>query len=460
MKKPLTFIKFLLFFSTSFSAFSYSMEELKSAMLENNPELNKLNQEYKQSQLDVKDAYAGLGPTVDMQISGTYMLNPPVDAIYINVDEIMDSIQWPTGIKPAGSGQHIKIYDGMENTLYNFQLSLTQPIFTWGKLENAVKLYKQIAEIKQTQILSVQQQMETELETRLLSLYYLNNILQILEEEKEYAKRMVETSENAEKSGMLLHQDVVDARIQAKELDIAQQDVTEQINNQLLELERKTGIENLNLDSIEYDFDESVITEIMNLDRNLVQENALSGNQLSIKMLTQLQQVQETAEKIAKGYVNWKPDIALQATAGYSGSRAPFIEPNWRRKDDYSANISIGIRTTIWDGGKKLHDVSRKITETKIADINKLDARSTIKQTLNSQWNTADVCTMKIEYQELKIESANAKIEHQQLMYNSGYGSETDLLTAKIEKCNQQIEKEKQNLSRAVACLTIRFLNK
>jgi len=459
MKKNFLLIKTILFLSATFPAFSYSMEELKSAMMENNPELNKLEEEYKQAQLDVKDAKAGLGPTVDMQLSGTYMLNPPVDAIYINVDEIIDAIQWPTGVKPSGSGQYVKVYDGMENTLYNFQLSLTQPVFTWGKLENAVKLYKQIAEIKQTQILSVQQQMETELETRLISLHYLKNILDILDEEKIYAQRLVETSENAEKSGMLLHQDVVDARIKAKELEIAQQDVTEQINNQLLELERKTGIEKLSLDSIECEYDENMISQIMALDRDKVQENALSGNQLSIKMLTQLQEVQETAEKIAKGYVNWKPDVALQASAGYAGSRFPFVEPNWRRKDDYSVNVSIGIKTTIWDGGKKLHDVSRKITETNIADINKLDARSTIKQTLNSQWNTADVCTMKIEYQELKIESANAKIDHQQLMYNSGYGSETDLLTAKIEKCNQQIEKEKQNLSRAVACLTIRYLN-
>ena len=67
---------------------------------------------------------------------------------------------------------------------------------------------------------------------------------------------------------------------------------------------------------------------------------------------------------------------------------------------------------------------------------------------------------MKIEYQALKIESATAKIEQKQQMYESGYGSETDVLSAKIERCNAQIELEQQNLSRAAACLTIDFLRK
>lgn len=441
---------------------NYTLDTLLTATNQNHPELLKLQEEYRRSLLDVKDARAGLGPSIDLQVSGTYMVNPPVDAIYLNVDEIVNSIQW-NGIKPQTRGQRIKIYDGMENTLYNFQLSLTQPIFTWGKITNAVKLYKQISEIKQTQITQQTSQLETELKTRLISIYYLNRILEIINGEQTYAARMIEVSENAEKSGMLLHQDLVDTKIQAKELEIAKQDLIEQMNDQLLELERITGIENLSFEKINYDFVselEESFDALMNCDSSQLEEEVLSGNQSSIKMLTQLQEVSKTAEKIAKGYENWKPDFALQMSGGYSGSRVPLFEPNWRRKDDYSLNISIGLKTTIWDGGKKLRDVSRKTSEAKTADINKLDARSTISKTFNSQWNAAQVCTMKIEYQDLKIESATAKINQKQVMYESGYGSETDVLSVKIERCNAQIEKEKQALSRAAACLTIEYLRK
>ena len=100
------------------------------------------------------------------------------------------------------------------------------------------------------------------------------------------------------------------------------------------------------------------------------------------------------------------------------------------------------------------------MSEVETAQINKEDARSTLSKTFNEQWNNAQVCTMKIEYQDLKIESADSKIAQKQQMYESGYGSETDVLSAKIERSNAQIEKEKQALSRATACLTIEYLMK
>lgn len=441
---------------------SFTLDTLLSATTQNHPELLKLQEEYKRSLLDVQDAWWSLGPTVDLQASGTYMVNPPIGAMYVNTDDIINAIQW-NGQKPRNSGQRIKIYDGMENTLYNFQLDVTQPIFTWGKITNAIKLYRQVSSIKLSQITQQTGQLETELKTRLLALYYLNRILEIMEEEQAYADRMVETSENAEKAGMVIHQDVVDAKIQAKELEIAKQDVIEKINDQLLELKRITGLSDLAFEDINYDFIPELTESfdaLLATDQAEVEAQVLSGNQSSIKMLTQLEEVSETAEKIARGYENWKPDLALQVSGGYSGSRFPLFEPNWRRKDDYSINISVGIKTTIWDGGKKVRDVSRKASEKESSEINKNDARSTISKTFNSQWNATQVCTMKIEYQDLKIESASAKIEQKQMMYESGYGSETDLLSAKIERCNAQIEKEQQTLARATACLTIEYLKK
>ena len=439
---------------------TYTLDTLLIATEHSHPELLKLQEEYHRSKLDLKDALAGMGPTVDLQLSGTYMTKPPIDDITINVDNIIDAIEW-NGLKPAKRGQYIKLYDGMENTLYNFQLSLTQPIFTWGKITNAIKLYKQISEIKETQITQQTAQLSTELKTRVLSLYYLNKILEILDEEQDYIDRMVEVSENAEKTGMLLHQDVVDAKIQAKELEIAKQDLQEQMNDLLLELRRTTGIEDLSSHNINYDFVPELVESfntLLSQNQEELENEILSGNQSAIKLITKLQEVSQTAEKIARGYENWKPDIAFQMSGAYSGSRFPVLESNWQRKDDYSLNISIGIKTTIWDGGKKVRDVSRKVSEVKTAEINKIDTRSTISKTFNSQWNAAQVCSMKIEYQDLKIESANSKINQKQIMYESGYGSETDVLSAKIECCNAQIEKERQALSLAVACLTIEYL--
>ena len=177
---------------------------------------------------------------------------------------------------------------------------------------------------------------------------------------------MVKVSEDAEKVGMLLHQEVVDAKLQAKELEIAKQDLLEQIKDQLLELNRITGLENLKLEEINFDFVpalEADFDTLLNMDISQLEAEVLSGNQSSIKILTQMESVSKTAEKISRGSENWKPDLAFQMSGSVSDSRVPFIQEGWEDKTDYSLNISIGLKTTIWDGGKKLRDVSRKVSE-------------------------------------------------------------------------------------------------
>ena len=64
MKKRLILISLQLLFLGTISVsrnplFAYTFEELKNAMISNNPEILKLEQEYVQSNLDYKDAVAG-----------------------------------------------------------------------------------------------------------------------------------------------------------------------------------------------------------------------------------------------------------------------------------------------------------------------------------------------------------------------------------------------------------------
>nr|MCR4789493.1 TolC family protein [Treponemataceae bacterium] len=45
-----------------------------------NNELKNLREEYAQALVDVKNAKAGIGPTLDLTVSATYMTNPMIDA--------------------------------------------------------------------------------------------------------------------------------------------------------------------------------------------------------------------------------------------------------------------------------------------------------------------------------------------------------------------------------------------
>ncbi len=440
----------------------YSADEVKNLLLQNNPDILTAKEEYRRSLLDVSDARAGFGPTIDFQVSGTYMMNPAVGPVSVNVDEIINAIQWPSGIKPSSTGQYITVYDGMENTLYSFQLTATQPLYTWGKLTSALKLYEEVSEIKGLNVSVSTKKLLSEADVRLATLYYLGEIKKILAEENEYASRLVSLSERAQKNGMLLGQDIIESRIKAKQLDMAVRGIDEQIFSQELELRRMTSCQELSAESIEYSGsagEEKFWERISSLDREELLARSIGEGNENIMMLSLLDNVNELTTKIAKSSVYWKPDVAMQMTLGYGGSRIPLAEPNWRRKDEYSLNLSIGIRTTVWDGGKKLNDVQRKISAQESNSINRAQAVASISQTLSEQWNKFDLASLNIDYGRLKIKACESRIKQKETLFKSGYGSEAELLDAKIEWCNERIELLKQQLNMTIAAHMIDYFN-
>ena len=465
-----TFIKYFLFLILLNNFFSfifcqtenenlkYTKEELISELKNKNNELQILNQEYQQSLIDVKNAKAGLGPTVDMTVSGTYFLNPPIDSIVLNVDDILNSIDWPDGMNVNSNGQYLTLFDGMENTFYSFQLEVTQPIYTWGKIKTAIKLYEKISEVKLLQINSKEKQLKAELDTRLVSLIYLSKIKSLLQTQDEYATRLVKFSEDAQRNGILLQQDVLEAKISAQQINIAQQEVEEQFYNVLLGVQKLTDNQNLTLENIDFTPDENKFYEFANQNRNELLEKATSKTQETFLILSNLEQISKYTTDIAQASVYWKPDFALKMSLGYGGSRFPFIETDWFRQDDYTTNFTVALKTTVWDGGKKLNEIKKSQSKEITATINYEDALISIKQKLQEQFNVIDLALSKIEYQKLKLETLDSKIKQQEQLFNSGYGSEKDLLQAKIDRTTAQIELEQNKLSLAGAYYTAKFI--
>lgn len=437
---------------------SYTIDELSNQLKINNSELKILNQEYQQSLIDVKNAKAGLGPTIDLTVAGTYFLNPPIDSIVLNVDDILNSITWPDSMDIKPTGQYLTLYDGMENTFYSFQLDVTQPIYTWGKLKNAIKLYEKISEIKQLQISSKEKQLQTELNTRIVSLFYLSQIETLLNTQDEYANRLVKISEDAQKNGILLEQDVLEAKISAQQINITQQEIKEQFYNLLLSIQKMTGNQNLELANINFTPNENIFYEFANRNRDELFSKALNTTQDTFLILENLEQISQYTTKIAQASVYWKPDFALKLSLGYGGSRFPFLEKDWFRQNDYTTNFTLALKTTVWDGGKKINEIKKSKSKEEIAGVNYDDAVLSIKQKLQEQFNVIDLALSKIEYQKLKLQTLDSKIKQQEQLFNSGYGSEQELLQTKIERNTAQIELEQNKLTLAGACSTAAFL--
>ncbi|WP_320847504.1 TolC family protein, partial [Bullifex sp.] len=421
MKKFIFFIVVLLISNTIFATETYNYDSLASSLRLNNTKLQAAYQDVVQAKLDTKDAKANYHPTIDLTVSGSYIINP-IGPITVNASEL--------GLP---YNQYITLYKGMENTLYQTSLSLQQPIFTWGKISNGVKALKEVESVRSLQLTDTENQLNAELKSRLSAIYYMDDIISLLNEQKSYADRLVELAHAAQEQGIMLAQEVKENEINALQVDVTLSEISAQYSSNLTALRTMTGLLDLTREDISYIPDEESFYSLAKEDRNALIKSATSQSQPTLQMLTHMQSAMEYSEKVSKASVYWKPDFALQVSASYGGSRLPLVETDWYRQDDYSGMVTVAFKTTIWDGGKALNNIKRSESNVANAVISRDEAINTIITTLSEQFANQDMAIAKISYLDLKEETLVSKVEQKILLQSYGNASEADVLNAKIE---------------------------
>ena len=446
MKKFIFFIVVLLISNTLFATETYNYDSLASSLRLNNTKLQAAYQDVVQAKLDTKDAKANYHPTIDLTVSGSYIINP-IGPITVNASEL--------GLP---YNQYITLYKGMENTLYQTSLSLQQPIFTWGKISNGVKALKEVESVRSLQLTDTENQLNAELKSRLSAIYYMDDIISLLNEQKSYADRLVELAHAAQEQGIMLAQEVKENEINALQVDVTLSEINAQYSSNLTALRTMTGLLDLTREDISYIPDEESFYSLAKEDRNALIKSATSQSQPTLQMLSHMQSAMEYSEKVSKASVYWKPDFALQVSASYGGSRLPLVETDWYRQDDYNGMVTVAFKTTVWDGGKALNNIKRSESNVANAIISRDEAINTIITTLSEQFANQDMAIAKISYLDLKEETLVSKVEQKTLLQSYGNASEADVLNAKIELTTCRLERLQEKLKLSQASYLIEYL--
>ena len=446
MKKLSLFIIVLLISNTLFATETYNYDSLASSLRLNNTKLQAAYQDVVQAKLDTKDAKANYHPNIDLTVSGSYIINP-IGPITVNASEL--------GLP---YNQYITLYKGMENTLYQTSLSLQQPIFTWGKISNGVKALKEVESVRSLQLTDTENQLNAELKSRLSAIYYMDDIISLLNEQKSYADRLVELAHAAQEQGIMLAQEVKENEINALQVDVTLSEINAQYSSNLTALRTMTGLLDLTREDISYIPDEESFYSLAKEDRNALIKSATSQSQPTLQMLSHMQSAMEYSEKVSKASVYWKPDFALQVSASYGGSRLPLVETDWYRQDDYNGMVTVAFKTTVWDGGKALNNIKRSESNVANAVISRDEAINTIITTLSEQFANQDMAIAKISYLDLKEETLVSKVEQKILLQSYGNASEADVLNAQIELTTCRLERLQEKLKLAQASYLIEYL--
>ena len=435
---------------------SYTFDSLKTSMRSGNAELRKATETYNQSLLDVKDAKANYQPQISLLLSGTYMPNPPIGKTTIGVDEL--SSQLGVTIPGSASGEYVTLYKGMDSLYYNAGLTITQPIFTWGKIPKSVALYSEIANIRALSLEDSADKLSVELKTRLTAKCYMDELFTLISETKDKADELVEVSQDAYDNGMLLKEDVTKAKISALEIDVKEQELKKQYSDNLKSLQTITANDDIDGTNIDYTVNEDEINAIASLDHDDVISLVTRSDSATISMLRGQTRAYELKKEIAEASLYWKPDFALQVSLTYGGSAMPLIEKNWYRANDYGLYLTFAISTTVWDGGVKLNDVKRAASEIEGTKADYDSAVDQLTETAEENLSQIELSLVKLEYYDLKLEEAEERLDLLNRQYEGGMISKTDVLSQEIEVLTEKMTIIQEKVTLSQAAYTIAYL--
>lgn len=454
-KKAMLVLSFMALLAAPLAAQdTVTYEDLSNALSFNNTTLLAAMEDYRTAGIDVKDAKSSYHPQISYTVAGSYVYQH--QPMSINENDARDMMN---NIYP-GIGNIISDPIDLTNMLsvnapyLNASVSLVQPIYTWGKVTSSVKMYEEIESARALQIGDTEAQLDAQLKAYLSSLYYLDQILVLLDSIQQDADELVTIAEQSSSTGVLLQQDVASARVSASQIALSKTQVESQIQNITTALETMTGIDNLDLTVIDYTPDEAWFAEIANADRAQLELMATGNSQASIQMLDHMTAAAGYAQNAAKGSMYVVPDIALSVSADYT---APLTD-RFADESAWGVTVAVALQGTIWDGGQRSNDRQRAESAVSSAQITRTEAVNTIKTTLNENLGNIDIALANIEYQKANIELLQSELELEQSRFDLGASSRQDILEKRIELGQAQVEIITQKMSLAASCFTVDYL--
>ena len=455
------FRKFLLYTMLAASACTLNaaagdtltFNDLVASLEDNNTTLLQSIEDYRTSSLDVKDAKANYHPQITYTLAGSYVYNHQVMeldtsslgnklsdvpySVYIQnpffPDDINNALAVPVSVLGSMIPSSVEVPIDVSDPYFNAQISLVQPIWTWGKVGSSVEMYEEIESARALQIGDTEKRLITELKAYLASLYYLEKIDNVLSELQVDSQELVTLAQDSSDAGALLAVDAAKARVTASQI---------------------TGINDITADMINFTPDEDYFREMAEIDRTMLLAMATSGSQASMQMLDHMINAAQAASKAADRSMYWYPDIALSVSANYT---APMTS-KWADNSSWGVTVAVGLQGTLWDGGKKLNDQDRAESAAASAQISRSEAVNTIKTTLNENLNTIDLALANIDYQKANIELLTSELELEEKKLELGASSRSNVLNKRIELNQARIEEITSRISLASAVYTVEYL--
>ena len=283
-------------------------------------------------------------PSIVLEASGSWLANPP-EGITVRAGELGTI---PLPVPPFSialpSTDTVFVKDA-EHTYFRADVSLSQPLFTWGKIAAAIAIAEREVAAAGAGLAGQRRDIGKQAHAAYFGALLAEKSLAVLAEMRIAAEAVRKDRQRAFEEGACIRQDVLQA-----EAALAS------VESKLVEAEesRATALEGLamlsGIPAADIRLASGFRDALPALDEAALKTAATAG---APDLLAMRERAGQAREKLAleNGGALLLPDFSLAVTLGVTGQKIPWASSDWTDTWDWDLRVSLGTRANLFDAG-------------------------------------------------------------------------------------------------------------
>jgi outer membrane protein len=299
--------------------------------------------------LAVREARARLGPELTFSATGAYLSNPPGITVEAGA---LGSFDFQTAPPPAlpvtilVPGEDVEFREIAGNTWFELDLELKQPLFTWLKLRNAVKLAELAVDVSAAELEEARRRIRRETAESYYLAVLARESVAGLERIGALFAEIEADRRSAYELGLVNLEDLLGIQAQVAEAAQRLLDARENQATALAALGFYTGVS-----TSELALSTTFPAEETHFDEELLRRRSAESSPTVRKLRVQIEQARRNAARLRGGGA-FRPDVALSVALEITGQQPPWSGGGWQ--DSWNANLTVGLGAegALFDSGR------------------------------------------------------------------------------------------------------------
>jgi HAE1 family hydrophobic/amphiphilic exporter-1 len=369
-------------------------------------------------------------PRLDVQASGSYMTNPPA-GITVPAGSL--------GTLPPALGslplppQDTSVVEAAKSTTMKVDATLSQPLFTWGKISNAIRLASLEVEASGAQLAGQERDTEHDVHTAYFGALLAEQSASALSSMRTILTGILEDRRKSFGEGTIIRQQVLEAESNVASLDSRLTDAEEA---------RRTAYESLGyltgLDPQAITLATPFRSEIPDLDEEVLKEAALKGSSALALSRTRVSQARARLD-IERGGSALLPDLSLLATLEVTSPQSPLLGGSMSA---WTANFIVSVvgRVRVIDSGESCFKVQQAQKDMEEAGEGLSGAEKALKLSVRKGVQAARSAAGAAREKAARLAAAEEQAKNARVSFQNGLSTREELSSAELALAQARLD--------------------